>query len=62
MVLEVLFNILGIVAGIAILAIVGKAVFMVVKELLSYVWQTIHKPSFDKFKIKIKKTKNKNIK
>jgi hypothetical protein len=56
-ILNVCGNLIGLAIGLAIAVAILKFTLVVLKELLSYSWKAIHKPSFDKFQNKLKQRK-----
>jgi hypothetical protein len=51
------FDILAVAVTIALIVAVGKIVLSIVGGLLGYAWESIHKPSFEKFQAKFKQKK-----
>jgi uncharacterized membrane protein (DUF106 family) len=57
-ILGILADIVGYAFSAVMLAIIGKFVFDIVVSCLSIIWETIHKPSYDRF---IEKRKAKKL-
>jgi uncharacterized membrane protein (DUF106 family) len=62
-ILGIMADIIGYAFSAVILALVGKFVFDLVVNCLSIIWETIHKPSYDRFidKRKAKKLEKKLV-
>ena len=56
-IMQFIFNAVGVAILVGISVAVGKVAFDIIKEIVLYVWRTIHRKSYDSFLKKLKEKK-----